>query len=176
MQRELLDHRFVLWLVIVVLTLCGACSDDINVCNEPLSPRHQESFPPSMALEWSFTDNWMLFSSPRAGDLTGNCVQDIVMGYSWIEGQIPSFESSEEEFLRGGVVALDGYTGEELWRVDTHQAMVGSALLLKLDEDDVDDVVMGGRTIRVGWCKPPPLKPPGWGYITPIRMRDAAKG
>jgi outer membrane protein assembly factor BamB len=75
-------------------------------------------------------------SSPRAVDLTGDGVRDIVMGAGGNE-----FESSEF-----GVIALDGTDGSLLWSVPARDQVVGSPAFHDLNDDGTPDVVIGGRS------------------------------
>lgn len=83
---------------------------------------------------WAASDDLRIFSSPRIVDLNGDSVDDVVIGHG------------KEALPRAGfVTAHDGTSGEVLWRVETDDDMVGSAALALLSEDDVPDVVIGGR-------------------------------
>lgn len=64
-------------------------------------------------------------SSPRAVDLTNDGILDIVMG-----GGGPEFASTEY-----GVFALDGKDG-----------VIGSPVFRDLNEDEIPDVIIGGRS------------------------------
>ena len=74
-------------------------------------------------------------SSPKAADLTGDGVLDIVLG------------AGKEEMgaTEQGVVALDGRTGEILWQQAANAHIVGSATFATITDDDVPDVIIGGR-------------------------------
>ena len=85
--------------------------------------------------EWTtFTDSTNNFSSPRATDLNGDGVLDIVVG-----GGLEDFARSQS------VSAFDGKTGNPLWRVGARNQMFGSALFGDITGDEVDDVFIGGR-------------------------------
>ncbi|WP_339810887.1 PQQ-binding-like beta-propeller repeat protein [uncultured Imperialibacter sp.] len=75
-------------------------------------------------------------SSPRAADLNLDGVLDIVMGAGKNEYQKSEF----------GVMALDGKTGELLWRQETTDQVFGSATLYDVNGDQVPDVFIGGRS------------------------------
>lgn len=75
-------------------------------------------------------------SSPKAVDLTGDGVRDIVMGAGGHE-----FESSDF-----GVIALDGQDGAPLWSVPARDQVVGSPTFNDLNGDGTPDVVIGGRS------------------------------
>jgi outer membrane protein assembly factor BamB len=75
-------------------------------------------------------------SSPRAIDLNGDGVLDIVMGGSGRE-----FSSIEY-----GVIALDGHNGQLIWSVPARNQVFGSPLFKDLNKDGVPDVIIGGRT------------------------------
>lgn len=75
-------------------------------------------------------------SSPRAADLNGDGILDIVMGAGKNE-----FQVSEQ-----GVVALNGKTGEVLWQQEAPDQVYGSATLYDVSGDGVPDVFIGGRS------------------------------
>ena len=74
-------------------------------------------------------------SSPRLTDLTGDGVLDIVLGTGRQE-----LHASDT-----AVIALDGATGQLLWHVAARDQIVGSAALLDVTGDGVDEVFIGGR-------------------------------
>ena len=75
-------------------------------------------------------------SSPRAADLNGDGVFDIVIG------------AGENEFQRSpqGIIALDGKTGEPLWQQEAPDQVYGAATFLDITGDAVPDVFIGGRS------------------------------
>ena len=100
-------------------------------------------FPPDLDLVWSASGELRTYASPRAADLNGDCVDDIVTGHG--------LEGIGEPGL-GYVTAHDGKNGQELWRVGPDipgstslDQIVGSATLVDLTGDDISDVVIGGR-------------------------------
>ncbi|MGB3587272.1 MAG: PQQ-binding-like beta-propeller repeat protein [Tunicatimonas sp.] len=76
------------------------------------------------------------FSSPRTTDLNGDGVKDIILGAGAAE-LTPSDSA---------IIALDGASGEMLWRVAARDQVFGSAALKDIDGDGVEDVVIGGRS------------------------------
>ncbi|MGB0930469.1 MAG: T9SS type A sorting domain-containing protein [Chitinophagales bacterium] len=85
--------------------------------------------------EWTaFTDSTNNFSSPRATDLNGDGILDIVVG-----GGLEDFTRTQS------VSAFDGKTGNPLWRVAARNQIFGSALFGDITDDEVDDVFIGGR-------------------------------
>jgi outer membrane protein assembly factor BamB len=74
-------------------------------------------------------------SSPRTADLNGDGILDIVMGAGANEYQESAF----------GVIALDGKTGELLWKHACKDQVYGSAVFLDVNADGVQDVFIGGR-------------------------------
>lgn len=75
-------------------------------------------------------------SSPRAIDLTGDGVLDIVLGAGY------------QEFIKTnrGVLALNGRDGSILWQVSARNQVVGSADFMDVTGDGVPDVFIGGRS------------------------------
>ena len=74
-------------------------------------------------------------SSPRTSDLNGDGVQDIVMGAGMAEMAKTDM----------GVIAVDGKTGDLLWKQETNAHMVGSATFYDISGDGIADVFIGGR-------------------------------
>src|SRR3990170_2269786 len=79
------------------------------------------------------------FSSPRINDLTGDGIGDIIFG------------AGREEFQAcdSAVIALDGRTGKMLWHVSAKDQIFGSATFKDLDGDNVDDVIINGRSAEL---------------------------
>ncbi|HMI66461.1 MAG TPA: FG-GAP-like repeat-containing protein [Cyclobacteriaceae bacterium] len=75
-------------------------------------------------------------SSPRAADLNGDGVLDIVIGAGKNEFQ-PSVQ---------GVLAIDGKTGEVLWQKSATDQVYGSATFCDVTGDQVPEVFIGGRS------------------------------
>ena len=75
-------------------------------------------------------------SSLRATDLNGDGIKDIVMG------------AGENEYRQSdqGIIAVDGLTGELLWQQPAEDQVFGSATLMDITGDGVDDVFIGGRS------------------------------
>jgi outer membrane protein assembly factor BamB len=71
-------------------------------------------------------------SSPRAADLNGDGTLDVVVGFGAGES-------------RGGVLALDGRDGTQLWRWDVDAEIYATPTVFDVDGDTVPDVVTGGR-------------------------------
>ncbi len=74
-------------------------------------------------------------SSPRATDINGDDILDIIMGAG--KGEIDDTDH--------GVIALDGKTGELLWSQATNAHMVGSPTFVDINQDGTEDVIVGGR-------------------------------
>lgn len=76
------------------------------------------------------------FSSPRVADLNGDGVGDIILG------------AGKEEFVQSdtAVLALDGRNGDMLWRNSASDQLFISPGLLNINQDGVQDVVVGGRS------------------------------
>ena len=77
-----------------------------------------------------------IFSSPRAADLTGNGIKDLIFG------------AGKRELVATeiGVVALNGESGEVLWTIPARDEIFGSAGLLDITENGLPDVIIGGRS------------------------------
>jgi len=86
---------------------------------------------------WSKTlDNIGTFSSARVSDFNNDGVKDILFGAGRQEFQ--ACDSS--------IIAFNGLTGEILWTGSSIDQIFGSALLFDIDGDEVDDVIIGGRS------------------------------
>ena len=75
-------------------------------------------------------------SSPRAADLNNDGVLDIVMGAGLNE-----FQKSDH-----GVIALNGKSGELLWKQEAPDQVYGSATFYDVTGDGISDVFIGGRS------------------------------
>lgn len=95
--------------------------------------------PPTLpAPTWEVGGVWSSSSSPRAADLDGDGVLDLVLGHG--------SESPEDPLVTfGGVTAHDGATGALLWEVTTRQEVFGSACFVELGGTPGPDLVLGGR-------------------------------
>lgn len=76
-----------------------------------------------------------IYSSPRATDLTGNGVKDLIFG------------AGKHELMKTdiGIVALNGTTGEILWTLPARDHVFGSANFLDITGDGIKDLVINGR-------------------------------
>jgi outer membrane protein assembly factor BamB len=74
-------------------------------------------------------------SSPRAADLNGDGVLDIVMGAG----------KNELQHSKQGIIALDGKSGEILWQQESPDQVYGSATFYDITGDGIQDVFIGGR-------------------------------
>lgn len=76
-----------------------------------------------------------IFSSPRATDLNGDGIKDIIFG------------AGKDELLSTeyGVIALDGATGDTLWTIASRDQIFGSAGITDITENGIPDIVIGGR-------------------------------
>ena len=89
----------------------------------------------AQSLKWStFLDTSTTFSSPRAVELTGDNILDIVIG-GGLDGQSES----------NGINAIDGSDGSVLWNFETEDEIFGSAQFMDITGDNVEDVFIGGR-------------------------------
>ena len=99
---------------------------------------------------WAASDHLASISSPRAADLNGDGVKDLVVGRG--------AESLSGEYLMlgearfapmhssvGYATAYDGRNGETLWQAEADGELFGAPLLIDLNRDGVSDAVIGGR-------------------------------
>ncbi|GLU50786.1 hypothetical protein Dfri01_02470 [Dyadobacter frigoris] len=96
------------------------------------------AFPPQVNAQesWSKTlPKVSTFSSPRVTDLNRDGVKDVILGVGRLE-----FMACDS-----AIIALDGKTGELLWKNPAKDQIFGSALLKDLNKDGVEDVIIGGR-------------------------------
>jgi hypothetical protein len=85
---------------------------------------------------WSLeVDSASFFSSPRFTDLNGDGIKDVIYG-----GGLEAIPSSN------GVVAIDGKTGEIIWKLAAETQIYTSALLQDINNDEIEDVFIGGRS------------------------------
>ncbi|MBK8503969.1 MAG: PQQ-binding-like beta-propeller repeat protein [Saprospiraceae bacterium] len=79
------------------------------------------------------------FSSPRCVDLTGDGIKDIIIG------------AGREEFnaCDSAIMAIDGLNGKIIWKVKARDQIFGSTTLLDIDGDQVDDIIIGGRSAEL---------------------------
>jgi len=89
--------------------------------------------------EWTVSGPMQTFSSPQAIDVDGDGTFEIALGHGLEDTMM------NPEVTGAGFVTLHGADGDELWRVDTDDEMVGTVLAVDLDGDDLPDVVAGGR-------------------------------
>jgi PQQ-like domain len=78
-------------------------------------------------------------SSPQAVDLNNDGVKDIVMGAGGEE-----WHSTDM-----GVIAINGASGEILWRTSAKNQIVGSAVFIDINNDQTPDVIIGGRSAEL---------------------------
>ena len=97
----------------------------------------QINYAKAQSKAWSKTlPNIGPFSSPRATDLNGDGIKDIVLGAGKAE-----FQRSDS-----AVIALDGRNGNLLWTNSARDQNFISAGLLDINKDGTDDVIVGGRS------------------------------
>lgn len=78
-------------------------------------------------------------SSPKATDLTGDGIFDIVMGAG----------GEEWNTTERGIIAINGANGELLWQAPARNQIVGTAVFLDINKDGTDDVIIGGRSAEL---------------------------
>ena len=82
-----------------------------------------------------YLDKVGTYSSARMVDLDHDGVMDIVIGAG----------GKEELHCDTSVIALDGATGRIRWAIPGENQYVGSAVFMDIDNDQVADVIIGGR-------------------------------
>jgi outer membrane protein assembly factor BamB len=75
-------------------------------------------------------------SSPRTTDLNNDGVLDIVIGAG----------KNEFQYSDMGILAINGANGEIIWQHESEDQVYGSATFIDINDDNVQDVVIGGRT------------------------------
>lgn len=89
----------------------------------------------SQSLKWStFIDTSTTFSSSRTADLNGDNVLDIIIG-GGLDGS-PEWN---------GINAINGVDGSVLWSFPVDEEIFGSAQLMDITGDNIDDIFIGGR-------------------------------
>ncbi len=76
------------------------------------------------------------FSSPRLSDLNKDGVKDIILGGGGLE-----FQHSDTAMF-----ALDGKTGKMLWHVGARDQIFGSAALMDITGDGIEEAFINGRS------------------------------
>lgn len=79
------------------------------------------------------------FSSPRATDLDGDGVKDIIIGSGGVE-----FQTTDS-----AVLALSGADGRLLWTVGGRDQFFGAADFYDITGDEIADVFIGGRSAEL---------------------------
>ncbi|WP_194775707.1 PQQ-binding-like beta-propeller repeat protein [Pararhodonellum marinum] len=116
-------------ILVFVLILMSSCEHRrANTLDEPDSNSN---------LTWaSAFPNLGTHSSPRTADLNQDGVLDIIVGMGRLEFQP----------IDTAIVALDGKTGDVLWNRPAIDQIFGSALLMDITGDDIEDIIIGGRS------------------------------
>lgn len=76
------------------------------------------------------------YSSPQVADLNSDGIKDIILGTGKLE-----FQKSDT-----AVIAVDGRNGKLLWNVGARDQIFGTANLMDITGDDIQDVFIGGRS------------------------------
>jgi hypothetical protein len=98
-----------------------------------IEPAYAIVFPPTMDVQWELESANASFASPVAFDVNEDCIRDILVG-SGVEGPV-----------EGSVDALDGATGELLWRGRTVGEVYSRAQLLQRFPGDSGLLISAGR-------------------------------
>ena len=78
------------------------------------------------------------FSSPRAIDLNGDSIKDIVIGAGIEEAPSPK-----------GIFAFDGVDGQILWQRYARDQIYGSPIFHDINQDGTQDVIISGRNAQL---------------------------
>jgi hypothetical protein len=100
--------------------------------------RENSEFSPELHIEPVWNHDFQgigIYSSPRAADLNGDGVKDLVFG----TGKLEMMETNI------GIIALSGANGATIWELPAHDQVFGSATLLDITGDGTRDVIINGR-------------------------------
>ena len=86
----------------------------------------------------AFTDSIPSLSSPRACDLNGDGIKDIVIG-----------GGTDGVFSNNGIMAYNGLNGNLLWKRSSRNEVFGSAIFQDITGDGVKDVIIPGRQAQL---------------------------
>lgn len=90
-------------------------------------------------VNWSYQmDSAAVFSSPRFVDLTNDGVLDVVIG-----------AGNENHSIKHGIVAIDGKSGDVLWKYSTRSQIYTSAMFQDINGDACPDVFIAGRNAQL---------------------------
>ena len=93
----------------------------------------------AQSVKWTVElDSAVIFSSPRFTDLNQDGIEDIVIG-----------AGNEGHRISNGIVAINGKTGEILWKVQSETQIYTSALFQDIDADGIQDVFIAGRNVSL---------------------------
>ena len=90
---------------------------------------------PILGLRWDQYVHQIGVGSPRLTDITNDGVQDIIIG--------TGFEWSESG--DSAMVAINGSTGELIWRTTVPESAYGTPVLIDINDDGILDVTASGR-------------------------------
>ena len=86
-------------------------------------------------LSWqNQVDSVPTLSSPRAIDLTGDNVKDVIIG-----------GGTDGVYNSSGVIAFDGVSGDLLWTSPSRNELFGSPLFQDISGDGIEDIFITGR-------------------------------
>lgn len=83
-------------------------------------------------------DSAVIFSSPRFTDLNQDGIEDVIIG-----------AGNEGHRISNGIAAIDGSSGEILWKVQSETQIYTSALFQDIDGDGTQDVFIAGRNVSL---------------------------
>jgi hypothetical protein len=121
--------------------LPSASDDSSQPATDP--PRRASGFDGELHRKWLARGEYNTLSSPRAIDLDGDGVRDLVTGHG---AEVDATDGPSKDLdSYGSVTAHNGATGNLLWEFKAREEIVGSAAFLAIDADEVPDIVIGGR-------------------------------
>jgi outer membrane protein assembly factor BamB len=119
----------------LLLALCSACGSEavspVARCGSQGGVKLETLADPQLV--WSHATAGTSYFSPRAGDLDGDGLLEVMVPHG------------QEMPPRGGVVALAGSSGDLLWEIPGRQQLYGSPIFFDVTGDGVGDVFVGGR-------------------------------
>jgi outer membrane protein assembly factor BamB len=128
--KKPLAFPFLNWIIYAWVLFCTFSCNKIETNSSVISGSEAKHI-------WSSNfPNLGTLSSPRSADLNKDGVLDIIVGMGRLEFQA----------IDSAIVALDGKTGDILWKRPAVDQIFGSAMLMDITGDGIKDVFIGGRS------------------------------